>query len=145
MLRFITVILFTAVPLSIRAQDPAFKDVWVYKQNTGDLSLNGKVVGKGYSGNGKGINNSELEKEKDTGPIPRGEYAISDAFRHETKGPITMRLTPVGHKAQGRTGFMIHGDNSKADKSASNGCIILGPELRTMISTSQFKRLMVTK
>jgi hypothetical protein len=34
----------------------------------------------------------------------------------------------------GRSGFLIHGDNSKRDNSASQGCIIVGPDARNKIS-----------
>ena len=34
-----------------------------------------------------------------------------------------MNLTPLGHNALGRTGFMIHGNN--VQDNASQGCVIL--------------------
>jgi hypothetical protein len=92
-----------------------------------------------------GGNDHEKESVRDVGPIPCGEWTIGDEFKHETKGPIVMRLTPVGHKAHGRDGFLIHGDNSKMDRSASNGCIILSRELRERISKSGAKKLIVEK
>lgn len=45
-----------------------------------------------------------------------------------------MNLTPVGHNALGRGGFMFHGDN--VQNSASQGCVILGPTIRQQISAS---------
>jgi hypothetical protein len=118
---------------------------WTYKQTTGELLLDGKAVGKGYSGHGEGLNNPDQEAIRDVGPIPAGNWSIGDAFKHETKGPMVMRLSPDGHKAHGRDGFLIHGDNKKGDKSASNGCIILGPDLRDKISKSGIKKLKVVK
>src|SRR6266545_322111 len=109
---------------------------FVYVQKTGKLLLNGKEIGCGYSGHGDGVNNPAKEKEKDVGPIPAGLWTIGPAFKHDTKGPLVMRLTPDGHKAHGRDGFMIHGDNKKMDNSASEGCIILGPEVRKKIAES---------
>jgi hypothetical protein len=129
----------------LRAADPPPKDAWVYKQSTGELYLNGKLVGKGYSGNGKGLNNLDLEKEKNVGPIPRGEWKIGEAFKHDTKGPTVMRLTPVGHDAHGRSGFLIHGDNKEMDHTASDGCIVLGPDIRKQIADCTVKRLLVEK
>ncbi len=57
-----------------------------------------------------------------------------------------MRLTPApGTDTFGRSAFLIHGDNAKKDKSASEGCIILGPALRQQIAESKIKRLVVTR
>ena len=47
-----------------------------------------------------------------------------------------MSLTPVGHLAHGRTAFLIHGDSIKHPGDASEGCIILGPHIRTRIAAS---------
>src|SRR5437870_7779771 len=106
LLSWITVLSMHAVAA---AQAP--KDCWLYKQSTGSISINGAVVGTGYSGHGTGLNNPEKEKEPNVGPIPVGEWTISEAFKHNSKGPLVMRLTPVGHIAHGRTEFLIHGDN----------------------------------
>ena len=46
----------------------------------------------------------------------------------------------VSSDAHGRSGFLIHGDNSKGDKSASEGCIILGPDVRKAIADSGLYR-----
>ena len=45
-----------------------------------------------------------------------------------------MDLTPVGHNALGRDGFLIHGDNTRHD--ASTGCIILPRDVRDQISNT---------
>lgn len=123
----------------------AAADQWVYKQSTGELLLGDKVVGKGYSGNGEGLNHPDKESVRDVGPIPAGNWSVSDSFTHKTKGPVVMRLTPDGHSAQGRDGFLIHGDNSKMDQSASNGCIVLTKSLRQKIADSGIKKLVVVK
>ncbi len=47
------------------------------------------------------------------GPLPRGEWSIGKAFKHDKLGPVAMRLTPVGHKAHGRDSFLIQGENDK--------------------------------
>lgn len=120
-------------------------DEWVYEQSTGRILLAGERIGIGYSGHGEGLDNPDEESKADIGPIPRGSWMIGEPFKHETKGPIVMRLTPVGHKAYGREGFLIHGDNAKMNKSASNGCIVLSADLRMSIATSKVKRLVVIK
>lgn len=94
------------------------------------------MVGRGYSGGGVGLNNSNQQATPNVGPIPRGRYNISAAFRHPAKGPVVMRLTPSGHNALGRSGFLIHGDNRAGNNSASEGCIILGPGLRNQVASS---------
>ena len=124
---------------------PAPADVWIYEQSTGKLHFKGKVVAQGYAGRGKGLNNPDAEKERNVGPVPRGEYTIGEAFKHPTIGPLVMRLTPIGHTAHGRSGFLIHGDNRKMDRSASRGCIILPPAVRTQIAESPVKRLRVVR
>jgi hypothetical protein len=118
-------------------------DHWIYQQSTGDLVRGGRFVSSGYSGSGDGINNPVKEAVPDIGPIPRGEWNIGKAFDHATKGTIVMRLTPKGHKAHGRTGFLIHGDNAKRNRSASNGCIILSKDARDAIAKSHIDRLVV--
>ena len=132
-----------APAVSAGSSDP--KDVWVYQQSSGELRLNGKVIARGYSGHGKGLNNPGLENVANVGPIPRGEYTIGESFKHASKGPTVMRLTPAGHNAHGRTGFLIHGDNAKMNQSASEGCIILGPAVRQQVAESKIKRLLVTR
>lgn len=118
---------------------------FVYVQKTGRLTLDGKEVGKGYSGNGNGNNNPAKEKEKNVGPIPAGLWTIGKAFTHDAKGPLVMRLTPDGHAAHGRDGFLIHGDNKKMDGTASEGCIILGKNTRQTIANSGVVKLRVVK
>jgi hypothetical protein len=47
-----------------------------------------------------------------------------------------MRLTPQGHNAHGRTGFLIHGDSRRNPGNASEGCIILNRSAREAIANS---------
>lgn len=118
---------------------------WYYDQLSGKIFHNDVFVGVGYSGAGQtaagGRNNPDLQNVRNTGPIPTGEYAIGPAQRHPSKGPVCMRLTPVGHDAQGRSGFLIHGNNAQND--ASQGCIIADPIIRNRIASSGDKRLIV--
>lgn len=53
-----------------------------------------------------------------------------------------MNLTPAGHNALGRSGFMIHGNNIQ--NNASQGCIILGLTIRQQIASSKDHILVVT-
>lgn len=118
---------------------------WTYSQSTGELRHNGVLVGTGYSGAGAtaaaGRNNPAMQGAHDQGPIPAGEYHVGNAYSHPQKGPTVMALTPVGHNALGRNGFLIHGNNAQND--ASQGCIILGPAIRQQISASGDTQLFV--
>lgn len=108
--------------------------VWTYHQANGRLEQNGKPVAIGYSGAGKGVNDPAMQNVGFVGPIPRGKYAIGSPYDTKANGPHVMALTPLGHKALGRTDFLIHGDNKS--QTASQGCIILAADIRRKISTS---------
>ena len=107
---------------------------WTYSQSTGQLTRNGHPAATGYSGTGTGRNNPNAENQRNLGPIPRGHYRIGTPHNTATHGPHVMDLTPVGHNALGRDGFLIHGDNTRHD--ASTGCVILPPDVRHQISGS---------
>ena len=115
---------------------------WEYSQSSGQMKLNGELKGTGYSGRGEGRNNPAKEAVANVGPIPRGAWTMGAAYDDNNgKGPTVIPLTPSGHNAHGRTGFLIHGDNATHD--ASTGCIILGPAVRTAIAASADKTLNV--
>ena len=107
-----------------------------YEQHSGRLSLDGHTLTvSAYSGHGGGLNNPELEASPQVGPIPAGRYRIGAEFVHPKAGPICMRLLPEkGTDTHGRDGFMIHGDNSRGDRSASEGCIIVARPVRVLIA-----------
>jgi len=114
---------------------------------TGDSNL----LGIGYSGKGDGLNDPHMEDvqgakgKDDAGPIPEGHYTIGPIFNNVGKtGPGSMRLMPSGKNEMfGRSGFLIHGDNSHHNFSASEGCIIFGKSVRDKISTSGIHNLEV--
>lgn len=108
---------------------------WTYAQETGELRQDGKKVGTGYSGNGKGKNNPEMEDTADTGPIPRGEWIISGP-PEDTKdhGPYVLTLKPAAHTDTfGREGFRMHGDSKEHPGCASEGCIIMPRVVREQV------------
>lgn len=116
-----------------------------YDQKTGHITLRNTLVGTGYSGHGVGLDNPDLETMANVGPIPRGEWRImrwDDV--HGDKGPIVAILAPMHHDAHGRSAFLIHGDNSAGNHSASHGCIIAGPEIRKALRASGETKLVVT-
>jgi len=82
--------------------------MWAFRQSKGIFEHNGKKVGGGYSGaRGVGINVSETIQYY--GPIPRGLYMIGLSFSAKSPSYV-LSLTPTGHDAHGRNGFLIHGD-----------------------------------
>lgn len=111
---------------------------FVYSQSTGlfyieDFDGNRAAIARGYSGHGTHRNDPDAEEFPGRGPIPRGVWKVHDPVHHIRLGPLAFYLEPVAHDAYHRTEFFIHGDNSKGDKSASTGCIILDRRTREAI------------
>jgi hypothetical protein len=120
--------------------------MWFYSQSKGELRLNDRLVGTGYAGHGKGVNNPAEQETHDVGPIPRGLYTIGPSFTHPRTGPMSMRLTPQpGTNTFGRDGFLMHGDNIAMNKTASNGCIIQNMKTRATVSASDDRTLKVVE
>jgi hypothetical protein len=124
-----------------------------YDQKTGQMTHvlpdgSRVAVGTGYSGQGNGLNNPSEQYTPNTGPIPQGTYTIEKQRDNVTgaghKLPGSMRLDPTRDtNTHGRAGFLIHGDNSRGDHSASNGCIILPRPARNDIGGSSDHILVV--
>lgn len=124
--------------------------MWIYHQGSGILqSPELLYVTAGYSGHGEGLNNPDAQDIHDIGPVPRGDWIIGKGWRHPLLGPVAMPLRwvrgPCGEPVvpNGRFGFYIHGDNSKGDRSASNGCIVLDHPWRVLIDASTDRALRV--
>jgi hypothetical protein len=104
-----------------------------YSQSTGKFVTSDGTSYSGYSGNGECLNNPSKESTGFVGPIPKDEYTVTSSTA--SRGPTTLVLTPAKTNTMyGRSGFLIHGDNAKRDNSASDGCIIVGPDARKKIS-----------
>src|SRR5947209_998453 len=106
-----------------------------------------KIVGMGYSGHADGRNNPEKETIHNVGPIPHGLYRVGkpECCAPEPAGPhgpYVLPLSPNGHDACGRSGFLMHGDNVHHD--ASQGCIIQLFTVREHVGTSTSNDLLVT-
>jgi RHS repeat-associated protein len=130
-------------------------EVSQYTHVDGDLP-NVKDLGSGYSGKGAGLNNPSMESvpgakgKPDAGPIPEGKYTIGkqqdNVTGSGTKLAASERLTPsAGNDMHGRGGFLIHGDNSSHNNSASEGCIVTDRSVRDAIGNSGDKTLTVTQ
>jgi len=116
--------------------------MWIYEQATGKLFHHEDVidattvVAYGYAGAGVGKNNPAMESVRNTGPLPAGLYTIGSP-RNTVHSPYTLPLTPYpANKMFGRSGFLIHGDKIGAPGTASQGCVILPRDIRTLIWTS---------
>ena len=110
---------------------------FTYQQSTGRFSRNGNLIGIGYSGHGPGVNNPAMEGVVGVGPIPAGAWTIGPAHFDGPLGPVVMNLDPVApFDALGRSAFRIHGDNDHLNHTASDGCIILGPDYRKQIAVA---------
>src|SRR5262249_34430999 len=102
--------------------------MWVYQQSTGYLFNDHGLLGQGYSGNSRGLNNPDMQQVPDVGPIPCGEWYMEAAIEHTEHGPVTIPLTPEpGTETYGREGFLVHGDlkEQAGQYLASKGCVIL--------------------
>ena len=118
--------------------------MWKWDSAKGEMAKDGLVVGRGYAGAPGYKNDPSKEAIKNKGPIPRGKWKIGSTIaKHPKLGPVAIRLTPDGHNARGRSGFLIHADSIKAPGTASEGCIILPRAARVAISQSEDKELEV--
>lgn len=122
--------------------------MWVFTHSTGIISHNDIAMGVCYSGNGAGLNNTQMQNVFRVGPIPVGMYTIGkfydDAPGPNSKGPVVADLEPDEDNVMyGRSGFMIHGDNKAMNHTASDGCIIAPRFLRACIADSNDNRLVV--
>jgi hypothetical protein len=110
---------------------------WVYQQSTGRLTRDGVHVATGYAGFGESQNNPAMQHMRDTGPLPQGVWRIlppQDPVRQ--LGPLAMPLEPISGDMFGRDDFLIHGDSTARNRTASTGCIVLPMDVRRMILDS---------
>lgn len=119
--------------------------MWTYVQATGHYyDPDGTLLGTGYSGAPGHVNDAASERLHDLGPCPRGEYTFGDAYNDPRLGPAVMALTPVPpFDAYGRTLLRIHGDNGRADQSASDGCLVAPPDIRDAMDASDDRLIQV--
>ena len=113
--------------------------MWTFHQKTGILEDKyGKFIACGWSGNGLGKNNPDMQYVRDVGCLPAGIYTIGAPVYDPITGNYTLPLTP-DPKTQmfGRGEFKIHGSFigvvtpdgfaiiNGQKKPVSEGCIIL--------------------
>lgn len=98
----------------------------------------------GYAGRGDGLNNPDAETQVGLGPLPVGVYRVQKARNHVRLGPLCFPLVPRGDtELYGRSGFAIHGDNQRQDRSASRGCIVLDRDTRSKLAECRVCLLIV--
>ena len=115
-----------------------------YSQPTGRLSEDGTLVGTGYSGFGDDKNVDADQSIPNLGPIPVGEYEMSEPYTDPEKGVLCFRLTPKpGNQMYGRSGFLLHGDSISHPGAASHGCIVMGHAIRQVVADSGDRDLTV--
>lgn len=132
--------------------------MWTYESSTGlMLTPSGTHFGYGFSGHDtpsgvKGLNNPEQQSFKGVGPLPDGEYDMTQWINHDDHlGYGVIVLVAKDPKTQyGRDGFRIHGPVDWSiyglDRflHSSNGCICIGStSTRSNIWTSGDKILKV--
>lgn len=101
--------------------------VWYYSISRGVFSgaFDDTPLYPAYSGQGISRDNPDHISIAGFGPIPPGLYRCLNPRDHPTLGRGAVPLEP--HRTTqvfGRSGFFIHGDNGRDDKSASRGCIV---------------------
>jgi hypothetical protein len=107
---------------------------WTYQQSTGRLTRDGELIATGYAGFGEGQNNPAMQHVRDTGPLPQGVWRILPPQAPvRTLGPLAMPLEPVEGEMFGRDDFLIHGDSTARNRTASTGCIVLPMDVRRAI------------
>jgi len=116
---------------------------WTFEQVSGKLyGPEGDLIAIGYAGgncgeNPEGVNNPDLQQMSQVGPLPCGKYKRGEVIEGSHLGPFAIRLIPdPENKMFGRSGFFMHGDNSKGDRSASEGCIIMSRQVRNQFHDS---------
>ena len=108
---------------------------WKYNQATGQLTRpDGAKAGFGFAGQGQGLNNPAMESVVNTGPLPKGEYTMTQWMEaHPSLGLCVIQLEPAStNQMFGRSAFFIHGTSNLTTRGlnvflrSSEGCICYG-------------------
>jgi hypothetical protein len=109
--------------------------MWLYESSTGImLTPKGQTLGYGFAGQGLGLNNPTYQNVKDIGPLPEGDYDITEWIERDPKlGLGVLILVAKDPTTQfGRSLFRIHGPvdwnvhGLSAFLHSSEGCICIG-------------------
>lgn len=109
-----------------------------YNSKTGELWVcNGDFcmpLATGYAGASPYVNRPDMDNVAKLGPLPKGSYDMR-VDSHPRFSEPSIRLTQTAGYTYDRSGFWIHGDNAKLDRSASSGCIVLNKVTRRAIAS----------
>lgn len=125
--------------------------MYTFSQSLGRLTdQDENYVGSGWSGQGLGVDNPDMQSVHNVGPLPRGKYKIGPAYHHPRLGRVTMDLIPnPANEMFGRSVFRIHGaasgDTFISPGQSSEGCIVLPRPVREKIDASPDKDLQVVE
>ena len=119
----------------------------VFSQSAGTVTLNGRIIAKGWAGNGAGKCNPAAQAQRGVGPLPRGTYTLGPwEENHGALGRMVSRLIPDATNEEfGRDGFFIHGPSMDPARygQESKGCIVLPRLDRLAVRDSHETRLQV--
>ncbi|MBB1202973.1 DUF2778 domain-containing protein [Enterobacteriaceae bacterium 89] len=119
---------------------------WTYKQSTGELFKDGKLIATGYSGALTNKNNPDREHVRGMGPIPRGTWKIGSSGT--SRGPFTIKLIHISGNTYDRDihTFRMHGDKRIGIPGfASEGCIIMSNATRLLVNKDKGALLEVVR
>lgn len=124
--------------------------MWVFQNGTGKLYSPTQVfVETGYAGgnlgkNPEGINAPAYQYTRLIGPLPVGFYTFGTAVEGTHLGPLAIPLIPdADNDMRGRSDFYCHADTIGHPRCASEGCMVFSHATRTLIDSSDDKRLQV--
>jgi hypothetical protein len=117
----------------------------IYVIRSGNLYDGDTHLGCGYSGHGVALNDPMYASMIGVGPIPVGTYTMGPPHTPEDHlGPVALPLyADKANNMFGRCGFFCHGDNSKMNFTASNGCVIMALVIRTAMNARKDRMLRV--
>lgn len=111
-----------------------------YHQNPPQMLINGVGVHPQliYAGHGPGLNNPAMQNVKGIGPLPKGQYKIVqwDDYHGALGAMVAILVAYPTNLMFGRSLFRIHGDNSAANYTASDGCIVMDHVSRQKVRDS---------
>lgn len=118
---------------------------WEYDVRSRQFTLNGSPrFSAQYAGAEGYKNDPAFECVKNKGPLPRGTYTILEPEVNPKTGAYSLRLVPhAGNAMCNRDAFLIHGESGRNPGRASEGCIILGIDMRRAIWESGEHTLVV--
>jgi hypothetical protein len=102
----------------------------------------GRYLSHGYAGRDEGKNNLAMQNVPDVGPIPLGDYEITEQLdldelkARRLAGPVMRLQAMPGTETYGRSGFLIHGDSIAAPGTGSHGCPVADKPTRFNISAA---------